>query len=1033
MPPAVAAPLIAGLGAFAVSLGAGGLALAALAGLKVFAVTLLLSEASKRFLTQKLQSPGQFTASPRERLQMIRSAVEPHRYIYGEALVSGVWVYAETTGANDEYMHVVVVLAAHEVEQIGDIYFDDVKVGTLDGSGNVTSGKFSGLARIKKHLGTAAQAADSDLVADSGGQWTTNHKLSGRAYLYVRLKRDDDAFPGGLPQMRALVKGKKLYDPRTATTIYSNNWALAIRDYVSGSHGLGAASSEIDDTAMVTAANVADERVTVTYASPAFTLDAATDLLNFASTQNRLGTGDAVKISTTGSLSGTGLSTGTVYYYIRSSSSSGKLATTRANALAGTAINITGAGSGTHTLTPAPVGTLSASADTFTFETEETWIATGDGVQIETSGSLSGTGLAVSTTYYAVRTGSDTIQLATSYANALAGTVINITGAGAGTHNARHIDQARYTVNGTISLADTPRAILDTLIASGAGAMTFTAGLYTLFAGAYVTPTVTLTVDDLRGPVERTRDPRRGDLYNTVRGTYVEPARFWQETNFPEVSDSTYVSNDNGDTIAEEFNFPLTTDPLRAQRAAKIALNQHRRGNLSLPCKLNAMKLATMETVMVTISALSFSSKVFRVLGWELAADNNGLGVNLSLREDVSTDYDWASSDADYTSDSRALTVPDPLTIGAPVGIGSPLELACSSGTAQLLKASDGTIISRIYVQWGAAVEPNIWRYELQWKQSAESDYSSAVFPSDQLAAFISGVQDGATYNVRVRTIAKGGARSAFLSTSHVVIGKTEAPSAPGNLAAEAVIDGIRLTWDSAGDVDIYGTEIWEGQDAAFTGSPSAVKIDIAFGDSYRRRGLAAGVTRWYKVRHVDTSGNPSDWATLAGSPDTGSVGATAGLVDTIDVQANAITVPSSAYTDSSTPGTAAYKEVQRVSMDLSGGAPVYLNFGAQFNWATTGGQYMTAVCALYRGIPVAGSPDLDLTLLFSGQQNQANTKNGTTYSYANQANWFFTDDSPPAGSVTYVLQIAALDETSSFISIDSYSRRAIFALETKR
>lgn len=63
-----------------------------------------------------------------------------------------------------------------------------------------------------------------------------------------------------------------------------------------------------------------------------------------------LRTGDTATLTTTGVLP-TGLSADTAYYVIYVNSSTIKLATTRANAAAGTAINITAAaGEGTHTL-----------------------------------------------------------------------------------------------------------------------------------------------------------------------------------------------------------------------------------------------------------------------------------------------------------------------------------------------------------------------------------------------------------------------------------------------------------------------------------------------------------------------------------------------------------------------------------------------------------------------------------------------------------------------------------------------------------
>jgi len=63
-----------------------------------------------------------------------------------------------------------------------------------------------------------------------------------------------------------------------------------------------------------------------------------------------------VQLSTTGALP-TGLSASTDYYVIVDDANYIRLASSRANALAGTAINITGEGTGTHTLTPSSLST----------------------------------------------------------------------------------------------------------------------------------------------------------------------------------------------------------------------------------------------------------------------------------------------------------------------------------------------------------------------------------------------------------------------------------------------------------------------------------------------------------------------------------------------------------------------------------------------------------------------------------------------------------------------------------------------------
>lgn len=68
-------------------------------------------------------------------------------------------------------------------------------------------------------------------------------------------------------------------------------------------------------------------------------------------------TGDHVKFTTTGALP-TGLTASTTYYAIYVDANTFKLATTRANAVAGTAIETTGTQSGTHTLFGPGTGTL---------------------------------------------------------------------------------------------------------------------------------------------------------------------------------------------------------------------------------------------------------------------------------------------------------------------------------------------------------------------------------------------------------------------------------------------------------------------------------------------------------------------------------------------------------------------------------------------------------------------------------------------------------------------------------------------------
>lgn len=87
--------------------------------------------------------------------------------------------------------------------------------------------------------------------------------------------------------------------------------------------------------------------------SDTFTADTGTDIMTYTSTANipsNILTGTRVRLTTTTTLPAP-LATATDYYVIRVSDTTFKLATSYANAIAGTAIDITTTGTGTHTIT----------------------------------------------------------------------------------------------------------------------------------------------------------------------------------------------------------------------------------------------------------------------------------------------------------------------------------------------------------------------------------------------------------------------------------------------------------------------------------------------------------------------------------------------------------------------------------------------------------------------------------------------------------------------------------------------------------
>lgn len=305
--------------------------------------------------SSKPKGPGP-TRAQRSAAQTLnfRSTVAPQSFVYGEARVGGL-LYPIGSTANNKYLHFIVVLGGREYKAINEVWFDDdvIPNDALDGSGNVVSGKYAGKARIKKHLGTATETADSDLVSEIA-DWSSSHYGRGLPYLYIRLQADQKLFPNGAPNVTAVVQGALIYDSRIADTRWTPNGALLAYDYLTyGKMGFGGAVAGIGEAETESAANSCEEVVdTKAIDMVVSSVDAATDIMSFSGDMLELQRGDRVNILTTGTAPG-GTATGTDYYFIPyqwKGTPRGMLAASLDDAIDGVAVDITSSGTGTHTL-----------------------------------------------------------------------------------------------------------------------------------------------------------------------------------------------------------------------------------------------------------------------------------------------------------------------------------------------------------------------------------------------------------------------------------------------------------------------------------------------------------------------------------------------------------------------------------------------------------------------------------------------------------------------------------------------------------
>ena len=195
--------------------------------------------------------------------------------IYGERLVGGTRVFVETSGTDNTYLYMALVMAEGEINSIEEVRVDEQVVTWASalsdgtevevGSGDSNFYKDSeSLIKIEPHFGTDGQSASSILSTLSN--WGSNHKLSGIAYLALRFKWNQDVF-SGIPKVQAKIKGKKVvaYNSSLAaqTAAFSTNPAWCLLDYLTNTrYGKGIAISEIDLQSFYDASQVCETQVT---------------------------------------------------------------------------------------------------------------------------------------------------------------------------------------------------------------------------------------------------------------------------------------------------------------------------------------------------------------------------------------------------------------------------------------------------------------------------------------------------------------------------------------------------------------------------------------------------------------------------------------------------------------------------------------------------------------------------------------------------------------------------------------------------
>ncbi|UJW25228.1 phage tail tip fiber protein [Pseudomonas juntendi] len=383
----------------------------------------------------------------------------------------------------------------------------------------------------------------------------------------------------------------------------------------------------------------------------------------------------------------------------------------------------------------------------------------------------------------------------------------------------------RYFAGAVIGADEKRNTVLDNLLSACAGTLIRVGGRWSLQVGAYYGPAdFTINEDMVIGTVEGTTEVSNSDAINTMRGTFVDPAQAWAETDYPEVAIQDWIAADGGE-LAESQSFAYVTDAYLAQRLANISLRRRRSGgSLSVPLNFNGYNCRPGRAVKVDLPSLNILGE-FMVTEWTMGAAD---ACKVTLKP-----YEQAIFD-------DAVGQPyDPLGfINLPVGgLAAVTGLAWTpSGVAEVVQG---------VLSWAPPVQ-TVLSYTVTIRKGAEVVQSLKV-GGEASSCNINGLTSG-TYAMSVVAFGPG-TRSGEASINVNVGG----PPVPESCAVYASVDTITLVPANLQNSLNGGT--YEYFYATNPSAPIADAVYLGQGLTFTHTGLAFAKEYSYYVRSANAYG----------------------------------------------------------------------------------------------------------------------------------------------------------------------------------
>jgi hypothetical protein len=336
----------------------------------------------------------------------------------------------------------------------------------------------------------------------------------------------------------------------------------------------------------------------------------------------------------------------------------------------------------------------------------------------------------------------------------------------------------------------------DDLAQAMGGRWASAAGELIVEAGVYVAPVLTLTEDDLataeveddgagdeaKNKVSISVHRARNESFNVVSVTIWDSAQGYKSTPLSPLKAPALISRD-GAEIVVPITMPAVPYAAQALHIAGVMMRDARDGLVvELPLKPRAYALELFDRVALDLPAYGWEAKEFIVMSRRWGV---GGALMVSLKETAASIY---QPDAAFVVGGAAANtaLPNPWFVEAP-------EITnVDSGTDQLLLQSDGTLLSRVLVEWAPINDASVEVIELRWRQFGVEGWRTIKAEPSALRTYVEAAQDGLAITIQLRARNAVAPSDWSLQRSLIVLGKTEPPPPFDVFVVDAMPDGTR-------------------------------------------------------------------------------------------------------------------------------------------------------------------------------------------------------------------------------------------------